>query len=377
MEVSPSPSLDVELFVRTVAGDLAAQFRLDGFTLVGALKRKVEVVAGVPVSEQRLLRGADLTPLDDQQRLAELCGEGQQLCITLVRVTRRWAVSGDSCGVLCVWDLESGVCLQRLDSQHAVRCVAVDWHARVALCGTGDHSLKLWDLSRGACLREFGRQYRIRCVSMDWPARLALSGSSEPNLKLWDLGNARCIQQLTGHVGGVTCLAVDWKALRALSGSGEGSLHMWDLERATCTWQVHGHVALGGVGMDWRLRRAISAGSGSQALSVWDLERGERLRQLGSPTSATPCLAANVALQVAVSATCGGQKLDLWELEGGARPRELTVPSPVECVALSWAWRICAVGSSDCTLRLFDLENGACLEELYGHTDSITCVVMS
>jgi len=302
--------------VASLAGELIAQLRLPKSARIALLKHSVECCAGVPASEQRLLEaGRGQAILEDDSCLADLApehpnddAETNVIQLTLVRVQRRWALSGDVMGSLRLWDLEQESVEQVIECHDALTCLAVDWLARAALCGTTGGALKLWDLSRGACLREFvspGRQ-RVRCAAMSWSQRLALSGSSSDKaLRLWDLGSGRCIQEFLGHAGSVAAVAADFGALLALSGGDDGALHFWDLEMGTCLWRLPSHGAVHTVALDWQSRMAMSsgtplrAGSGRAAgedggvLRLWDLDdQAPALAAAAAPAKAAAAVPA-------------------------------------------------------------------------------------
>jgi len=105
--------------VASLAGELIAQLRLPKSARIALLKHSVECCAGVPASEQRLVEaGGGQAILEDDSCLADLAPEHPNddaetvvIQLTLVRVQRRWALSGDVMGSLRLWDLEQ-------DTQH-------------------------------------------------------------------------------------------------------------------------------------------------------------------------------------------------------------------------------------------------------------------
>jgi len=363
--------------VASVAGELVAQLRLPETTSITTLKNLVETASGVPVTEQRLLLGVDL--IGESCRLGDLAvNDKGELWISLVRVRRRWAISGDALGSMQVWDLEDETRVQVLAGPVSVRCVAVDWAARVAISGLTSGAMKVWDLGRGACLRELQGEGVVRSVAIDWHSRLALSASSDGALRLWDLSGTRCIKKLCRHEKSVTSVAVDWSAARAVSGAEDGLMCLWDLDSGECLWHVQSHTAVYHVDLDWATRTALGTGTGgSHALRVYDLELQACTRTFVDQKPSLPIAASDLAARVAVSGMSGGNSLDLWDLQGGALLRRLRVGAPVHSLALNWTVRLVLVGGGDGVLRLFDLENGACLCELEGHDDAVACLAMS
>jgi len=395
----------------SVGGNLIARLHLAEATLVSTVKRMIESAAGIPSSEQRLLIGSQV--LSEGTCLSAAgCRSGQPVMMTMVRQRSRWALSGDSGGTICLWDIEVGLCLQQFASVDAapIRAIAPDWAASVALCAS-NHTMTLWDLTRGSCLREIRAESKIRCLTMDWPSRRALAGSSDRSLRLYDLSTGKCVRTLLGHTSPVTCLDAAWVDMKALSGSDDGTVRLWDLETGECLWCIRAHTTVRDVSLDWRARLGVSAGVGphggeqepmskpsidkatsssSTAVRCWRLGAKTGNAEGDAPDSALVRqlpgrggrgqlrLDADLSARVAVSAVCGESKVYLWDLEGGAMLRELKTDLSIQCVALAWTPRLALAGGVEGVLELLDISSGASVQELCGaHEGSITCVVAS
>ena len=110
----------------------------------------------------------------------------------------RYGVSGDTEGIIKVWDLSNGAELRAFAAHKAdVRAISLSADGRYAVsggCASYDEdktceagSLKLWELATGKQLHEFlGQAGYVQTAVIAPDARFALS-SSDKTLKLWDL----------------------------------------------------------------------------------------------------------------------------------------------------------------------------------------------
>ena len=121
-------------------------------------------------------------------------------------------------------------------------------------------------------------------------------------------------------------------------------------------------------------RRAVSVGY--SLLSVWDLQSGVRLQFINvDSTYRVVGISVTPDGQRAVSLTEDGT-LRVWDLNNGACQREQEVQERFSCASMTPDGRRAVSGGKD--LRVWDLESGACLHTLQrhiqGHTHFIRCV---
>lgn len=202
-----------------------------------------------------------------------------------------------------------------------------------------------------------------------------LSASSDSSVKVWSIDSPadshRCVASLTRHGDYVMKLATSG----ATSGGGGAStrfasaglgecdnLFLWDAERATAVVDF----ASGGSRADGA--RPGASGVPPSTDLVVDAE--------GQKESAY-ALALDDAGNTLVSG-CTGNVVRVWDGRTGARICKLRGHSGnVRCAALSGDGRLCLTGSSDHTLRLWDLGQQRCVQTVHGtHHCSVWSVAM-
>jgi WD40 repeat protein len=305
------------------------------------------------------------------------------------------AVSGSEDNTLRVWDLETGTCLRTLAGHNGgVSCVSVTPDGRHAISGSKDETLRVWDLEAGACLRLLeGHSFWVDSVSVTPDGRRAVSGSEDKTLRVWDLETGACWRTLAGHNDGVDSVSVTPDGRRAVSGSNDETLRVWNLETGACLRTLAGHNdGVDSVSVTPDGRRAVS-GSWDKTLRVWDLDSGACLRTLEGHNGHVTSVSVMPDGRRAVSGS-EDKTLRVWDLETGACLRTLEVgliaateillsglvtepwtgELEVWCVSVTRDGRRAVSGSGDHTLRVWDLETGACLRVLEGHRDQVNSV---
>ena len=211
----------------------------------------------------------------------------------------------------------------------------------------------------------------VESVSVMPDGRRAVSGSGDKTLRVWDLETGACLRPLEGHGDRVLCVSVTPDGRRAVSGSGDKTLRVWDLESGQCLRTLTGHsdwVWAANVTADGRC--AVS-GSKDDTLRVWNLDSGRCLRTLTAPVRSVSVTSdGRRAVSGSSGVTFDGRgavsgssgTLRIWDLESGACLRTMKGHrGEVFSVSVTSDGRRAVSGSSDNALRIWDLESGQCL----------------
>ena len=153
----------------------------------------------------------------------------------------RWALSSGGWGVLRMWELSTGRCVRTFSWLNPPDMLLVHGHRSTvnsvcfnpdgcwALSGDTVGMLKLWDLSKGECMRTFkGHNDWVTSVRISPDGRWALSGSKDKTLRLWELATGKCRRVFEGHTDSVTSVCIGPDGRWALSGSRDKTLRLWE-----------------------------------------------------------------------------------------------------------------------------------------------------
>ena len=160
----------------------------------------------------------------------------------------RRIISGDSEGVLKLWDLSQATCMEtlKLGGRHeAVQSMVMNWNSRLAFSVADDCLMKLWDLDSGVCCRTFRDHHAsVNAIAVNWLERFVVTGSEDTTLKVCHLAQlmdakpkaaqghgsrSYTVRTLRGHKAVVSRIAVDWDAWYGASGDSDGEVRIWNL----------------------------------------------------------------------------------------------------------------------------------------------------
>jgi len=345
---------------------------------VEALKREVQAASGILACEQQLLWRSGV--LDDSSSLA---GSGVSVGgpVTLVRVARRYILAGGANGSLLILDLADDSYSRSLPQVHfrRVDALAADWNSQRAVSGTMDQ-LVVWDLGCCRVVRMLdGFASAVRALAVDWAADLALAGFGDGVIFLFRIDGDGSAERLQYHQGCVTSISADWPGSRALSASYDRTIVLWDLESRSPMRALKGHTGVVlDVTADWSQGRALSS-SADGTLMLWEFESGSSAATLRGHFAAVRVVVTDWASSRALSGSAD-KLLILWLI---GQPGELIVPvwklqghlGEVTALAVDWSSMQALSAARDCRVLLWDLDCGVTLREVHRGSEVTTLAV--
>lgn len=304
--------------------------------------------------------------------------------------TRLWSVKfspngqkliSGSADTIQMWNLEEGECLMTLqEPQHRARSIACSPDGRIIAVGSDDQLVRLWDTKTGEPLRTLqGYTNRIWTIAFH-PICLPkgdffclASGSDDGIVRLWDVNTGECLKTLLGHTSRIRSVAFSPDGQILASGSHDRTIKLWDVSTGECIKTLRGHV-------DWVLsvmfsinnRTLISAGD-DQSVLVWDIHTNDS-QPLREPEQEWMWAFAGHPTDEIVATGGSSQAVNLWNIHTGLCLSTLKHSSRIRAIAFHPSGEILASSSDDLTVRLWSMQTNQCLRVLSGHERQIRSV---
>ncbi|KFW06932.1 F-box/WD repeat-containing protein 10, partial [Eurypyga helias] len=122
------------------------------------------------------------------------------------------------------WNIYSGACV-KIFNGHCGTITCLDLHEEQFVSGARDGVVKVWDLETGKCLQTLRHNGAVRVVKMD--GTRIVTGCDRGLVKVWCADTGTLIKTLEGHQGAVTCLSFDQWHL--VTGSTDGYALGWSM----------------------------------------------------------------------------------------------------------------------------------------------------
>jgi eukaryotic-like serine/threonine-protein kinase len=218
-----------------------------------------------------------------------------------------------------------------------------------------------------------GHKGRVSGVAVSREGAFALSGGQDKSVRLWSIENGHELRRLE-HDGPVYAVALAADGRRGLSGSADKSVRLWDFssEHDVGMRQLDGHTAAVLTVMFAPGDELAISGSADRTIRVWDAATG---LPAGTPLVHDSAVVAIASIGAnGILAGCDDGSLWLWDLKSRQHVRKLKAPGPVLCVAASPLGRRALSGHADGVLVVWDLDLGAEIGRMIGHSDLVRSV---
>lgn len=294
---------------------------------------------------------------------------------------------------LVVWDVQTGVELQRLDGHHdRILSAAFVPDGQEVLVSTGhignnipdpaqdnvvDPVVWVWDLapSRAQLHLLAGHENWVWSVAISSDGRYAASGSGplgqpqadvDTSVRIWDTQTGEALFQLEGHEQTVHALHFMPDTPELLSASWDGTVRRWSLDDGTGEVIFRHDQRVLDVDVSPDGTRGLSA-SADRSIQMWETESGRLLVRFDGHTGDVNSAVFSPDAQRIASASAD-MSIRLWDTLTGEEIRRFSGhTASVTGVAFSPDGSLLLSTSWDGTARLWDVETGTELRQLIGH----------
>jgi WD40 repeat protein len=277
---------------------------------------------------------------------------------------------------LRLWDVETGACL-RIFKGHTgnINSVAFSSDGCYALSSGHDNTLRLWEVKTGACLRTLQIDLAVKCATFRPDNHYALSGNLDVTLQFWKLEGVR-----TFHAPFYLA-----KPLSGFQASAQEQVYRKYIDQARQALQRHDIAAA--LHSARQVRSLSGYERNESALEIWSaLYQHCRIRGIRGAWN-TKSFKGHEGWVETVSFSPDGhyalsgssdRTLRLWDVEMGACLRVFEGhKGGVTSVAFSPGGRYALSGSWDNNLRLWEVATGTCLRVFEGHKNKVISIAVS
>ncbi len=298
---------------------------------------------------------------------------GGMTCLTMSPDGKILAGGTEEGGVR-LWQFPQGRVLRTLENPTGyILCVAINPDGKILASGDEGGTVKLWNLPDGSAMNTVKlAPDSLECLAVSPDGRMLASGggggATDHMLRLWRLPDGAFLRTLEGRTTrGTTCLAFSPDGQTLTEGHDNGRVQVWHLSRDNISATLKGHgtdVTCLAFSPDGQM---LASGSSKRPLTdifyndpgiqLWRVSDGSALSKLEGHPGTIEGLAFSP--DGMLLASCGGlddKTVRIWRLPDGSLLQTLTDHiCPVTCGVFSPNGQSLATGSSDGTVRVWDL----------------------
>lgn len=264
--------------------------------------------------------------------------------------------------------------------------------------GSGDSTARIWDMSDNCtaphqlvlrhCIQKGGTEVPSNkdVTSLDWNCDgvLLATGSYDGYARIWTT-DGRLSSTLGQHKGPIFALKWNRRGNYILSAGVDKTTIIWDASSGQCTQQFSFHSAPA-LDVDWQTNQSFASCSTDQCIHVCRLGIDKPIKSFQGHTNEVNAIKWDP--QGNLLASCSDDMtLKIWSMKHDTCVHDLQAHSK-EIYTIKWSPTgpgtsnpnmnlILASASFDSTVRLWDVERGACIHTLTKHTEPVYSVAFS
>lgn len=308
----------------------------------------------------------------------------------------KWLASGDICGVLRLWDGDTGKLCLRIKGHYepivhlAFVPAGEGKQTRVLVSASADKSIRLWDLKTGKQKSRINHPGAAGALAVSPDGRLLASGSEKgAAIHLWRVEDGKEVRRWRAHQGGVAALTFSSDGKTLFSGGMAHSdkkaepaddyvIAMWETSTGKIARSLSGPVLVKHAALAAHGKLLVAAGQDrSDRLSVflWDLKTGKS-RTIDASPSDTARL--DLTWDGRFLAVLEKDGIELLDTISGVRKRAIptTATQHLECLTFSPDGRTLALAESG-RISLWDVGRGRWKWEGQGHVSPVTGIAVA
>lgn len=288
---------------------------------------------------------------------------------TLASASSDWTIN--------LWDINHGICETVLKSHSgSVNALASSRNGKVLASGSSDRTVRIWNTAEGTPIKtSLDHDGSVTAVSFAPDGRFLASASSDKAVRLWDADTGSQIRMPEFHGGWVNSVAFI-NNITLATASSDRTLRLWNIT----TDNMQKFEGLGGWFNSTAFladRNVLVAASSDRTLRMWDGIMGgsEQMRE-GHDGSVNAVAFSPDGMWLASASS--DWTVRLWNVSQGTCVKTLQHKNHttedqqtidhhscyILCIAFSPDGKILASGSSDWSVRLWDVNEGTLIKTL-------------
>ncbi|KAL9619027.1 MAG: hypothetical protein Q9160_006348 [Pyrenula sp. 1 TL-2023] len=271
---------------------------------------------------------------------------------------------------LRIWNVSSDECVATAQGHsNVVQGVAFSHDSTRLASASFDHTVRIWDAESTEWPQSFeGHGNSINSITFSQNSNWLASASVDCTVRIWDANSCKLLQTFKGHNASVRSVTFSHDLTRLASASEDNTIIIWDINSGDYLQILKGHTeSVLTVVFSYDSTRLASA-SLDETVRIWDASNGHSLQTF----QGFRFNGFNIALNSVIFshdsiwlAWPRDNAVWIWDASSGERVQTLEGHSDaISSVVFSPDSTRLASASNDFTVRIWDINNGGCLQIL-------------
>jgi len=249
------------------------------------------------------------------------------------------------------------------DSKHLISC-------------SDDKTVRIWDIRKEQLVETlFGHTGYVNSIAINQQENFIITGCTDSTMKFWQMNEQTELKQMSGHHGCVNAMVVTPDGTRLVTGSDDKAIKIWNVDDGSDVRTLRGRPYEVRVLDISKEGKYLFSGSFFGAVEVWNLLNGEEIRTFDCGLVNNLKIAPD-DYKLLVEVVSGGiSHFCVWcGSKGNIRRKHRGY---VRCMLITPNSKYVISGSSDKTIKMWNIRNGRNKYILKGHGDTVNAVALA
>lgn len=332
------------------------------------------------IDENKIIAGSDdgvirIYDIDSSQLLTSIEAHKGNIFAVCVSRDGQFFASGGEDNCVKVWDMKTFTCLSIIERHtSAVLSVCFTHDSKNIISGSEDNSILLCDRDTTEIVKTFqGHKNKVYQALISSDGSKVLSCSRDKTLKIWDYESTSCLKTITEETI-IYDMDISRDGKTLVSASWDKRIRIWDVETGECLGIMRGHEDSVFDICFTKDEKKILSGSNDGTIRLWDLTSKQVYVKLKDHDYKVQGICFHQQYLISYGNDCA---IRIWDYMGNCLRVLEGHEWRITTLCLSHDKKKIISGSTDTTVRIWDIETGACLHVLHEHEFEIWCLSVS
>jgi WD40 repeat protein len=278
----------------------------------------------------------------------------------------RLVIMGSVNSTICIWDIKTGLLLQRLKHDSQVLTASFSPDSSKLATGSDDGIARLWDVRTGQEMQKLENNAQVLIVTFSRDGSKLATGGDDGLARLWDVRTGTVLHNMS-HDGYVSTVAFNPNGTILVTGSKDRTARIWDVQTGAELHKLMHEYPVSKVTFNPDGTMLATEGEDKTAY-IWVVKTGKQLHKLADYGAVLEVVFSPNGIKLATSKD---NAVSIWNVQNGRELNKLEYDGSKDAVVFSPNFtEMAAVGSFDNTVTVWDMNTGREMKRLV-HDDRV------
>jgi WD40 repeat protein len=262
------------------------------------------------------------------------------------------------------------------ETAFSINCIALSTDGKSLLAGYIDNTVKVWNLLDGKLSMNLSLHSSwVTSLAVSPDGRLGIAGYDDGMIIVWEMETGKPLKSLSSHTSSVNYLLVTEDGKTLYSAGSDGTVKVWSLSELAFIRSLRGHSGPVNSIVHWPEQNRLYSVSDDGTLRIWDTSTGQQVKVIKAEIGALSSVNMDEKRSILVVGSKDGP-LKFYDVKTWSALRIVKAHN-AEVTAIIIRGDLIFTSSRDRTVKILSLPLGSLVKMITGHTWDVSSIVLS